>query len=94
MVCRLISSCHFFVLINGKPCGFFQSSRGLRQGDPLSPALFIIAVEVLSRSLNELMGNPKFDPFSVAQGCPTLTHLAYADDIIIFCNGGKRSLAC
>ena len=47
MIWRLILSCHFSVLINGKPCGFFNSSEGLHQGDPLSRALFIIAIEVL-----------------------------------------------
>nr|XP_027083643.1 uncharacterized protein LOC113705941 [Coffea arabica] len=70
------------------------SSRGLRQGDPLSPALFIIAAEVLSRGLNTLVGDLQFSPYFVTRGCPPLTHLAYADDIIIFCNGSKRSLAC
>ncbi|XP_027177977.1 uncharacterized protein LOC113777132 [Coffea eugenioides] len=94
MIWRLISSCHFSVLVNRKPCDFFKSSRGLRQGNPLSPALFIIAAEVLSRSLNTLVEDRQFSPYLVAQGCPLLTHLAYADDIIIFCNGSKRSLAC
>ena len=84
----------FLFLLNEKPCGFFRSSRGLRQGDPLSPALFIIAAEVLSRGLNTLVGDLQFSPYFVTRGCPPLTHLAYADDIIIFCNGSKRSLAC
>ena len=41
-----ISTVQFFVLINGSPADFFGSSRGLRQGDPLSPILVLIMMEV------------------------------------------------
>ena len=47
-----ISIVKFFILINGSPSNFFGSSRGIRQGDPLSPLLFDIVMEGLSRMLD------------------------------------------
>ncbi|XP_027172427.1 uncharacterized protein LOC113772083 [Coffea eugenioides] len=92
MIWRLISNVWFSVMVNGAPQGFFQSSRGLRQGDPISPALFVIGAEVLSRLLNSLLSSPLFSPFSVPHGCPKVTHLAYTDDVVIFSSGLKRSV--
>ncbi|XP_071933716.1 uncharacterized protein [Coffea arabica] len=89
---NLLSNVWFSTIINGASCGFFKSARGLRQGDPLPPALFVIGAEVLSRCPNNLALQSGFVGFTVPHGCPPITYLAFADDVIIFANGLSTSL--
>ena len=88
---RTINNCHFSVLVNGVASGFFTASHGLRQGDPLSPALFIIASEYLSRGLNDLY-NASPELYYYSKKGLRVSHLAYADDLIIFSKGSKVGL--
>jgi hypothetical protein len=83
-----VSSANFSVLINGSPFGFFIISRGLWQGFPLSPLLFLIIVEGLSRILLKLVEEGKLEGVSVTNGV-RITHLIFVDDVILF---GKVSL--
>jgi len=80
------------VLLNGQPHGFFHSTRGVKQGDPLSPLLFILSAELLSRGLNQALDTGVLSPFYLPYGCLKISHLAFADDVVIFLNGSKRNL--
>ncbi|XP_019240115.1 PREDICTED: uncharacterized protein LOC109220106 [Nicotiana attenuata] len=92
MIFDLVGNNWYSILINGQPKGFFKSSRGVKQGDPLSPTLFILAAEALSRGLNSLHSNLYFCGFGLPKWSPKINHLSYADDTIIFSSSDDTSL--
>ena len=84
-----ISTVKFSILINGSPSDFFGSSRGLRQGDPLSPFLFDIVMEALSCMLVAATTAGQFLGFivgNVTSSLMTMSHLLFADDTLVFCD--------
>ena len=92
-----ISAASFSVMFNGSPAGFFRSSRGLRQGDPLSPYLFVIGMEVLSCLVKRAVEGNFIAGCRVASregGEMVISHLLYADDTIIFCEAKSEQLMC
>ncbi|KAI3720995.1 hypothetical protein L2E82_31996 [Cichorium intybus] len=70
------------VLVNGSPTQEFDISRGVRQGDPLSPFLFIIAMEGLNVAISSACEKGIYKGLSIPNGGPTISHLFYADDAI------------
>ncbi|KAL0355303.1 UNVERIFIED_CONTAM: LINE-1 retrotransposable element O protein [Sesamum radiatum] len=90
LIQQCITTASFSLLINGSPFDFFRPSRGIRQGDPLSPYLFIIYIEILSRLLlhEEALGNIK--GIKVCRNAPSISHLLYADDLTIFCRAEEK----
>lgn len=71
---------------------FFKSTRGVKQGDALSPTLFILVAKAMSRGLNALQFNLYFYGFGLPKWNPNINHLAYADDTIIFSSSDATSL--
>ena len=88
-----VTSIHFSVLVNGSPEGFFGSSRGLRQGDPLSPLLFLLIMEVLSRILKKSEENNLIRGFHVRAVNSVgvqISHLLFTNDAILFCDASRE----
>lgn len=89
---EIFESNRISVLFNGSPHGFFSCSRGARQRDPLSPLLFGIAEDFLSRSILTHYENGNFEYFSSAKKVNFPSHLFYADDILIFGKATKANI--
>ncbi|XP_038991129.1 uncharacterized protein LOC120114231 [Hibiscus syriacus] len=81
----------YSVCLNGSLVGYFQGARGIRQGDPLSPYLFVIVMNVLSSLLNVAA---KRGIFRFHPKCKkvSLTHICFADDLLVFFHGSLESV--
>ncbi|XP_060972517.1 uncharacterized protein LOC115704639 [Cannabis sativa] len=91
--CRLILSficgVSYYVLLNGSPLKKFSPQCGLRQGDPLSPFIFLLCQEVLSKILHREENRGKFHGIKISRNAPPISHLMFADDTILFCRANE-----
>jgi hypothetical protein len=90
IISLLLSSSSSRVLLNGLPCQPFPHRRGLRQGDPLAPLLFILALEPLHRILVKAKQNGLLSQFSKQHG--RLRAIFYADNVALFLNPVKEEV--
>jgi hypothetical protein len=79
-----ISIVRFSIMINGDLEGFFGSSRGISQGDSLSPLLFVIVMEALGRMMSRTVESGLLSRFQVGSLDKIVSHLLFADDTLIF----------
>ncbi|BFG16821.1 hypothetical protein CerSpe_030950 [Prunus speciosa] len=79
-----LSSVSFYVVLNGKNGHFFKPSRGLRHGDALSAYLFILVNDALSHLISSEFASGRLNGIRLCNGSPTLSHLFFADDTLLF----------
>ena len=80
-----ITTVSYFILINGEPKGLITPTRGIRQGDPLSPFLFLLCIEGLNALIVQAAIRGDIKGFALCRSGPRLTHLFFADDSLLFC---------
>ena len=74
------------MIINGELQGYIAPSRGIRQGDPLSPYLFLLCAEGFLALLRKAEREKTQSGISISRGGPKLSHLHFADDSLMFCH--------
>ena len=90
MVC--IRSTAFTINVNNERVGYFKGGRGLRQGDPISPYIFTLVMEVFSLVLKKQIDEDS--SFKYHWGCKELqiSHLCFANDLLVLCHGDLKSV--
>ncbi|XP_026410646.1 uncharacterized protein LOC113305868 [Papaver somniferum] len=89
-VLNILSSARISIMINSCPESYFSITRGLCQGDPLSPLIFVLIEDVLSHNLSKLFANRSMNVM-VSKKDVAPTHLLFVDDILIFYRGNLHS---
>jgi len=92
LIFNCTSSASYSILMNSEPRGNIVLSRGIRQGDPLSPYLFLLCFEGLNRLLQRAAQGNQIRGYSLCKNGPKVTHLFFADDRLLFCRARLTEL--
>lgn len=84
-----VSSVTYTVIINEDSHGFIKPERGIRQGDPLSPFIFILCAEALVNILNKSAILNRLNGVRASASVPQVHHLLFADDSLLLCQANR-----
>ncbi|XP_020872418.1 uncharacterized protein LOC110226122 [Arabidopsis lyrata subsp. lyrata] len=89
-IMKCVTTVTYSVLINGSPSKKIIPSRGLRQGDPLSPYLYLLCTEGLSSLLANAVHLKSIHGFKASRNGPAVSHMFFADDSLLFCQANEQ----
>ncbi|KAF7802375.1 ribonuclease H [Senna tora] len=91
LLMQCVTTTSMRVKVNGELSDWILPSAGLRQGDPLSPYLYVLCANVLSNHLISAQNNKSIQGIKIARGAPNINHLMYADDILLFFKANRST---
>ena len=91
-VMSCVTTPSFSVRINGKAFGNILTSRGLHQGDPLSPNLFILCAKGFMSLLANAEEDGRLHSISICKRAPSISHLLFANDFLLFCQANQQEV--
>ena len=92
LMMECISSVSYSILINSEPSSIIHPAKGIRQGDPLSPYLFLFIMEGLHSLIQHAAASGQIRGVSICKKGPWLTHLFFTDDSLFFCRASIRNV--
>jgi hypothetical protein len=85
LILMCIQTVTYSIVVNGNPCGLITPSRGIRQGDPISPYLFLLCAKALSSMIQKASDDGLSTGVPTSRRGPRISHLFFADDSLLFC---------
>jgi hypothetical protein len=94
IVMHVVTSVVTNVKWNGARSDFFKTQRGVRQGDPLSPYLFVLCMDKLSHIILQVVRDNKWHGIKAGRNGPEISHLMFADDLLLFGEATEKQMRC
>lgn len=92
LIMNCISTKNIAILVNGTPKNYFSSSKDIIQGDPMSPYIFILCMDLLANYITHQVDNLCWNPITLSQNGPSLSHLLFTDDLMFSSRPTTKSI--